>query len=104
MSIPLGRFTVPTPGTVVALSVKQLKCHAILIEAAPSNTGKVYIGIATMVKGVSGEMAVLAIPTANTIPVYSETISQCPNAINLQDFYVDADIAGDGVVVSYLVT
>lgn len=97
-----GRIPVPVPGTPVQVSSKHVKCHAILIEAFPSNTGKIYIGDNTLTKGVSGEFAVLAIPTLNTIPVYSETVTSAENAVDLFNYWIDADNPGDGVIISYI--
>lgn len=104
MATSLGRFTVPTPGTPVALSLIRIPCHAVMIEALPTNTGKIYGGDRfNFVKGSSGETFILAIPTANSIPSFSETISAAPNALNLAGYWIDADNAGDGVLVSYIV-
>jgi hypothetical protein len=103
MAISFGRITVAQAGVPVRVSSKTLKCHAIMIEALPTNTGKAYIGDKTLVKGSTGEFAILAIPTANTIPVYSETISPAPDALNLFDYWIDVDVNGEGVLVSYVV-
>lgn len=102
MSISLGRVTVPTPGTPVQVSAAHLKVHAILIEALYSNTGKVFILQKSGVKGGPGELAILAVPTANTIPNFSETVSQAPNAIDLFTYWIDVDTANEGVLVSYV--
>lgn len=47
--------------------------------------------------------AFIAIPTANHIPAFSVALTIAPNALNVGDFYVDADVADDGVIVTYLV-
>jgi len=103
MPTSFGRITVPQAGTPVHVSSKQLKCHAVMIEALPTNTGKCYIGNDKLMKGVSGEFAILAVPTANTIPTYNETISSAPDALNLFDYWIDVDNNGEGVLVSYVV-
>lgn len=83
----------------------RIATHSLLIEALPTNTGKVWIGLSTMDKASStkpGILAVLAIPTANVIPGFSATISYAPGGFNAADYYIDPDVNGDGVVISYI--
>lgn len=109
MAQSLGRIVVPLPGTIVHLSAVRIACHAVMIEALPGNTGKIYGGQAGFVKGVSGENFILALPSLDasgkpvSLPTFSETISAAPNALDLQGYWIDADVAGDGVLVSYVV-
>lgn len=109
---------VTTPGTPVRLTsaittdpggltntVDRFTCHAVLIQAIDNNVGKVYVGLAGLVRatrvGVSG---VLAIPTDNSIPSYSISLTLAPAGVDLSDLYIDADQANDGVLVTVLVT
>lgn len=103
----LGRITVPTPGTAVQCTINQsspqarIPCHAIMLQALPGNIGKVYIGLVGLNRNTGAQqLAYLAIPTSNTIPAYSATISYAPGGLNIADFYIDADIANDGVLVT----
>jgi len=79
-------------------------CHAIMIEALPTNSGKVYIMdrstgvIATFV----GVICVLAIPTTNFIPVFTVGFSGSVNPINAADFYIDVETTGEGALISVL--
>lgn len=114
----LGLLAVAAPGTPVRATTNitvdaqgvnnaagQFKCHAVLFQARPANTGKVYIGLSGLDKaslvGVSG---VLAIPTANSIPSYSISLTLAPAGIELSDLFLDADNAGDGALITVLVT
>lgn len=80
--------------------------HGILFQARRANTGLVYIGDRpTMDKTtLAGVLAVLAIPTDNALPTFSAALTWSPNALQLETFWIDADDAGDGCLVSVLVT
>lgn len=104
-------ITVPVPGTPRRVTLGESDpaavngCHGILIQALPGNTGVIYIGSAQLNKTAkTGVYAFLAIPTANVIPSFSAALTLAPGAMQLRDFYIDADVATDGVVVSILVT
>lgn len=110
MLLPLSKFTVAVPGTPVRLTSTQANpaekfaCHGVLAQALPANTGKVYIGRSTMNRTTMTDIvATLAIPTDNTIPSFTAALTLSPNAVNLADLYVDADVGGEGVIVSVLV-
>ncbi len=112
MILPLGKVAVVTPGTPVPLvtSVASLpgsnyKVHAVLVQALHSNVGKVFIGTATLTKSTFvGVLGQLAVPTANSIPAWSASLTLAPGGISLQDLRLDADNAGEGAIVSVLVT
>lgn len=107
----LGPLTVPTPGTPVSVSTllpanKHQPCHGILFQALPTNTGKVYVGNRTLDSStLVGCYAILAIPTTNQLPTFSAALTIAPNGLDAaQTFFVDADNADDGVLVTILVT
>lgn len=103
----LGVVTVAAPGTRVRVTAAQsdpaarIGCEAILFQALSNgthvNTGRVYIFDRN-----GNRLATLAIPTNNTIPSASATIPNAPGALNAADYYIDADVGGDGVDASYL--
>jgi len=79
--------------------------HGILFQALQTNVGRVYIGNAAMDKTtLVGVYAVLPIPTDNLLPTFSAALTWSPNALRLEDFYVDADDAGEGCLVTVLIT
>jgi len=107
----LGKVTVAVSGTPARLTTNEstpsarYTCHAIMIEALPTNTGAVYIMdrsngvIATLV----GVVAILATPTTNFLPSWTVGISASANPIDLSLYYVDAAVNGDGVLVTTLI-
>ena len=100
-----GSTTVPSAGTPAPLISSQIRtaCHAFMVEALPTNVGNIYIGLSNMNKATMvGVVAVLAKPTANTIPSFSSTVSYAPSALDLAQIFIDADSSGDGVVASYV--
>ena len=114
----LGPVSVPVPGTPVRLTAgvtanaegiinnpERFTCHAVLLQAKPANQGKVYIGWAEMNRTTLAEVSgVLAIPTDNSIPSYSISLTLSPAGVALSELYIDADEANDGVLVTVLVT
>lgn len=114
----LGPITVPVPGvparatstiTTDAGGIQndptKFSCHAALFQARPGNTGNVYIGTSNMVRAtLVGVAAVLAIPTANSIPAFSIALTLAPAGVDLSELYVDADVADEGVLLTLLVT
>lgn len=108
MQLGLGTVTITTPGTPVRVTVNQsdpvanLACQSILIQAlsnaSHTNTGRLYVLDEQLTR-----VATLAVPTANTIPSFSATITVGPNALSAQRYYLDADNATDGADVSILI-
>lgn len=107
-----GPFPVPTPGTPVHVTApatgsgnggNPFNIHGVMFQALPTNTGNVYIGIAGMNKTTLANVAaVLPIPTANFLPAFSTSLTIAPNALVLTEFWIDADNATDGVLVTWL--
>ena len=106
----LGAVTVPVPGVRQRLTANQavpanrVGYEAILIQAISTgqqvaNVGRIYI---YDVQAGGAPMAVLAIPTANTIPSASATVPAAPGGLNAADYWLDADSPGDGAYVSYI--
>lgn len=110
MLTAIGRIVSVVPGTPVrftkdqSLPGEKFACHGVLAQACPANTGKVYIGLSNMNKtSLAQVIAVLAIPTDNTIPSFTAALTLSPNAVNLADLYLDADVIGEGALVSVLI-
>lgn len=107
----LGKITVPAAGTPVRATANQsvpaqpYLCHAIMVEAWPTNTGKVYVGLSGMntTTGVN-VLAILAVPTTNSIPTFSATIAAAPNALSADDVYIDVQTNGEAALVSVVIT
>lgn len=109
-----GKTTVVTPGIPVQVSVPAAvagpanpglsSVHAILIQALPTNLGKAYVGTAGLDKSALTKcLVVLPIPTINLLPTFSISLTAAANALSLLDLWIDADNAGEGVLISVVV-
>jgi hypothetical protein len=100
---PLGSVT-GTPGTPVRLTANIPDfdtdyVNHIKIQSHPSNTGKVYLGNATLdVSADTGILHVLMVP-GDTIVMSSFAI----NVYRLSDFRLDFEDSGDKAIVSVYV-
>lgn len=105
-----GAIVVPVPGTPVQVTAPSVgggtngnpfAIHGVMFQALPTNTGKVYIGVADMNKSTYANVAaVLPIPTTNFLPTFSTSITIAPMALTLLEFWIDADVADEGVLVT----
>lgn len=120
---PFGNVVVVTPGTPVQIAANlpglgvissaqnpqtgflsdPVPCNKVLILASPithagaGNTGKIYIGMATMVRAtLAGVIAV--IPAGQSFPL---TNNVGLNIYQFQNLFMDADTAGDGCYGSF---
>ena len=106
----IGPVRVPTPGTPVSITTllphgKQIPLHGIMLQVLPGNTGNIYIGGPDMNKAaLTGVYGILAQATANFLPVFSAGNEFAPNGLSSIEFWVDADVANDGVLGSYMQT
>lgn len=107
----LGRITVITSGIPVRATFNEVDparrypTHAMLFQRDdPTETGNVYIldsedaVIATRV----GVIGILAVPTVNILPSFSATITLAAAGLNLVNYFIDADIDGEGCIVSVI--
>ena len=102
----LGRITITTGGTPHRCTenettpTKHYPCQSLLFEQWPGNTGKIYVGTESMVKATGvGVIAILAIPTDNVLPSFSASIPSAPAALNAVNYWVDAEVDGEFVLV-----
>lgn len=112
---PIGKITVPTAGSIKQIfelaqpldpeTFKFKAFQAVLLQALPSNTGKVYVGGSNMVKttyvGVSG---VLVVPSSSNIPSWGASHPLSPAGVDLTALYLDVDVSGEGVLLSVLIS
>lgn len=106
----VGKFTVAVPGTLVRATSQltnpaaSYPVHGVLFQVLPANVGRVYIGANNMSRvDRTGLFGVLAAPSGSLLPSFSVALTIAPNGIKLGDFYLDADTAGDGVIVTVLI-
>lgn len=105
-----GKVTVTTSGTPVAAlpaailpNFKDQAIHGIMVQQITGNTGKIYIGRQGMnISTLAGVYAVLPTPTAGFLPTFSAAVTIAPNALGSVEFWIDADINGEGALVTFL--
>ncbi len=115
--ISLGKITIAaagtpvqilTPATIAALAASQQlgqgNVHAFLINVDPLNAANIYVGLSGMNRTTRvGVVTVLAKPSTTNNPSFSCAVTAGANALNLTDFWVDADSGGDAVIVSAII-
>jgi hypothetical protein len=99
-----GRINVTTPGTPVPLSTDNaVTACKLFFQVVPGLTGKTYVGVPGMNK--STLEGVLRILWPNSAGGFSETFSLESqgdhDSIRVANYVVDADVAGEGLLVSY---
>lgn len=100
----LGRVNVPTPGTPVPLSTDETATACrLFFQAVPGLTGKTYAGVPAMTKATLAGVARVLSP--NPTGGFSENFyiesQDGENSIHLANYAVDADVAGEGLLVTY---
>jgi hypothetical protein len=99
-----GRVNVVTPGTPVPLSTNPADIASkLFFQVIPGLTGKTYVGVPAMAKATYAGVARILWP--NSSGGFSETFEiesqDGANSIRLMDYAVDADVAGEGLLVTY---
>ncbi len=100
----LARVNVVTPGTPVPLSINPaVTASKLFFQVIPGLTGKTYVGIPAMTKATLAGVARVLWPNASG--GFSETFEiesqDGENSIRLMDYAIDADVAGEGLLVTY---
>jgi hypothetical protein len=99
-----GRINVPTPGTPVPLSTdRTATASKLFFQVIPGLTGKTYVGSPSMSKSTLSSVARVLWP--NSTGGFSETFfiesQDGDNSIRLSEYAVDADVAGEGLLVTW---
>ena len=100
----LGRVNVPVPGTPVPLTTNPaITASKVFVQVIPGLTGKTYLGAPTMTKATLAGVTRILGP--NSASGFSENFflesQDGTNSIRLKDYAVDADVAGEGLLVTY---
>lgn len=102
VQVPSTLLLPASSGTIGAGGLSTV--HAFVVQTLAGNTGKIYVGLAGMVKAtLAGVLVVLPVPTANLIPTFSVSLTEAANALSLTDLWFDADNSGEGVTISGVV-
>lgn len=99
----LGKVVVTTAGTRKQVLTSSTPAQIIQVQQFPGNTGKIYIGTSLLVASTGvGLYYVLPIPTVSNLAAW---LLQWPDAhamFDLSDLYLDAEVSGEGAIVSYV--
>ena len=100
----LGRVNVPVPGTPVPLTTNPaITASKLFVQVIPGLTGKTYLGIPTMTKSTLAGVARVLWP--NSTGGFSEHFflewQDGTNSIRLAEYAIDADVASEGLLVTY---
>jgi hypothetical protein len=101
---PEGRISVTTPGTPVPLSTDPTATASkLFFQVIPGLTGKTYVGAPGMAKSTLAGVARVLWP--NPTGGFSETFEiesqDGEDSIHLAEYAVDADVAGEGLLVTF---
>ena len=100
----LGRVNVATPGTPVPLSADpSIRAAKILIQVIPGLTGKGYVGKSGMVRATLANVIRVLWPNASggISDAFLIESQQDADVLNVSTYYIDMDVAGEGLLVSY---
>ena len=100
----IGRVNVATPGTAVPLTTDStITASKLFVQVIPGLTGKVYLGVRSMNKSTLAGVTRILWP--NSGGGFSENFflesQDGTNSIRLADYAIDADVAAEGLLVSY---
>lgn len=96
----LGKVAVPTPGTAVPLSATPLRVWKVRVQGVISETGQVHL------MNTTGDVIKTFWPTGagaggGRADEYEMDAGEEGNAIDLKQYSLDAQIAGEGALLTY---
>lgn len=100
----LGRVNVATPGTPVPLSTNPtIRISKLFFQSVPGLTGKTYIGTPQMAKATFAQVVRVLVPATNSAAADQFTLAPQDglDSLYLSQYAIDADVAGEGLLVSY---
>src|SRR5580704_15588312 len=100
----LGRVSVAVPGTPVPLTTNRATTASkLFVQVIPGLTGKTYLGLTTLTKATLAGVTRILWP--NPSGGFSENFllesQDGTNSIPLAEYAIDADVAGEGLLVTY---
>ncbi len=98
-----GKVAVPTPGTPVRLTADQtLRVTRLRFAPAIGEVGRIFVGVAGMNKANGTGVIKEFWPTGAGGGVADELIIDSPaGELRPADYYIDANTAGEGLIVAY---
>jgi hypothetical protein len=100
----LGRVNVATPGTPVPLSADPtVRAAKILFQVIPGLTGKGYIGKSGMVRATLANVirVLWPNPSGGISDAFFIESQDDADVLNVSSYFIDMDVAGEGLLVSY---
>ena len=101
-----GKVAGPTPGTPVPITTDtNLRAAKLRFAVVIGETGRVFLGVAGMNKATGSGVIKEFWPTGAGGGIADELVLESPNGDLLRpaDYYVDATVAGEGLIVAYWV-
>jgi hypothetical protein len=108
-AISLGLIRVPTPGTPVQVTTNtSLTATMLMIRTVPGFSGKTYLGLAGMSKSAGAMTNVIRVLSEPCFgPQDGEVLPPVGrnhgNILRVSDYWIDADVANEGVLVTCFV-
>jgi len=101
----LGKIAVPSPGTPVRVtSDTTIRAHRIRFAVAIGETGRVFLGVQGLNKATGVGVVKEFWPTGAGGGVADELVLEsAAGDLRPSDYYVDANTAGEGLIVAYWV-
>jgi hypothetical protein len=100
----LGEVKVAAPGTPVPLSTNPtFRVSQIFFQSVPGNTGKCYIGTPGMTASALSHVVCVLVPAngATAADHFRVSSKDGRDSIYLNQYVIDADVANNGLLVSY---
>jgi len=101
-----GKIAVPTPGAPVPITTDtNLRAAKLRFAVVIGETGRVFLGVEGMNKATGAGVLKEFWPTGAGGGIADELILESQNGDLLRpaDYYVDANVAGEGLMVAYWV-
>lgn len=101
--VSLGRVNVAAAGTRVQLATTRTPCSRIRVSVVAGLTGKMYLGTKTLVGStLTGVIKELWPNSSGGVDdSYEIATGSDSNMLDLQDYYIDAAVSGEGLIVAY---
>ena len=98
-----GKIAVPLPGTPVRISADTtLRVSRLRFAPVIGEVGRVFLGVAGMNKTTGAGVIKEFWPTGAGGGVADEFVIDAPNGdLRPADYYIDANTAGEGLIVAY---
>jgi hypothetical protein len=100
----LGRVNVASPGTPVPLSSDPtIRVSRVFFQAVPGLTGKCYVGTPQMSKSAFAQVVRVLVPASGSAAAdqFEMGTKDGTDGIYLNQYAIDADVAGEGLLISY---